>query len=103
MELTDLSLSLGSSSPNNIPEVVATASDTDRILWIMGITQDFTLAGTANLSWGPQVPGYSDLAFQITASEAVPIPGAAWLFASGLIGMIVIRRRTIKEGQKLRG
>ncbi len=35
----------------------------------------------------------SNAAFQITGSSPVPIPSAAWLLASGLIGLVVIRRR----------
>ncbi len=41
----------------------------------------------------PQLGDQSNVAFQLIEGPPVPIPSAAWLLASGLIALVVIRRR----------
>ncbi|MBW1644865.1 MAG: DUF4465 domain-containing protein [Deltaproteobacteria bacterium] len=44
-------------------------------------------------SWGMNTPGYFALD-DLNGTAPVPIPGAAWLLGSGLLGLVGIRRRT---------
>lgn len=45
---------------------------------------------SCSVSCGPQTP-FSE--FEVTGASAVPLPAAAWLFGSGLLGLISIARR----------
>jgi len=93
LQLTNLSLTIGG-SPNSLPEVVANSSDPTKILWLQGITtQDFILTGTAALSWTGTTPQRSNLAFQLKATNATPIPGSVVLLGSGLLGLGVLGYR----------
>jgi hypothetical protein len=44
---------------------------------------------------GPYIVYYDDFSFTPAASP-VPIPGAVWLLGSGLVGLVVVRRRSKK-------
>jgi hypothetical protein len=84
---------------------ISTATGSNRdVVWLLlsdfgDLTGGFILTGNVSLAWtlnpDPNL-NQSKLAFQIKGSDApvVPIPGAVWLFASGLIGLVVIRRKT---------
>jgi len=68
-------------------------------LVISGITGDFTLTGSARLSWSAR-PGGSGLAFQLKMYEAPPPPGAGvptpaafGLFGLALAALAALRRR----------
>lgn len=86
---------------------VSTATGSDRdVVWLLlsdfgDLAGGFVLTGNVALAWtlnpDPNL-NQSRLAFQIKGADApvVPIPGAVWLFASGLIGLMVIRRRIKK-------
>ena len=37
--------------------------------------------------------GYGEASFSLTVPHATPIPGAAWLLGSGLVGLVGIRRK----------
>lgn len=46
-----------------------------------------------NGRWGPLGPDGAGIPGSWSAVQAVPIPAAAWLFSSGLIGLITLVRR----------
>ncbi|MCP4693736.1 MAG: hypothetical protein GY859_37225 [Desulfobacterales bacterium] len=52
-------------------------------------------AGTYLIGFGDGI-GDSDYDDLIIAAKAVPIPGAVWLFAAGVIGIIGVRKKTGK-------
>ena len=74
-----------------------------------GLTAGWTNFGLVNLTAGPDVSGgvtveftaicgadagcFSNLAIDNVTVSAVPVPAAAWLFGSGLLGLIGIARR----------
>ena len=51
---------------------------------------EFTLSSSDVGSFGMNTPAY----FAMDCLNAVPIPGALWLLAGGLIGLMGIRRKT---------
>lgn len=44
--------------------------------------------------------GYDSIVFSSSASSPVPIPETFWLFSSGLIGFIGMRKKSIKSSVK---
>ena len=76
---------MNSSSVSFIYGIEAAAGDNSvrNLLIDGGHLADATLEGGGD-------PGFE------TPVNVVPIPGAVWLFASGLIGLVAIRRRTLK-------
>ena len=56
---------------------------------------NFTLTGTLVFDWGSKAPKSGDLDFRVgvAGQTVVPIPAAAWLFASALVGLASMQRR----------
>ncbi len=53
--------------------------------------------GINAIMWFGTLPGYADDQLDIPmAASSVPVPAAAWLLGSGLLGLVGIRRRTDK-------
>jgi hypothetical protein len=58
------------------------------------LSDGFTLNGKVTLDWTGAAPTHSNLAFQIKGANVapVPLPGAALLLASGLLGLGWLKR-----------
>ena len=72
-----------------------TASETDNGLLEIVATGTLTLLGF-NDTPGSFVFNETGLTFSAQAVSEVPLPAAAWLFGSALMGLVAVRRRAVK-------
>ena len=66
-------------------------------LWTTGLSGDLDLAFQFDLVASGLNDGYSLNLIAGVTSSPVPLPASVWLFASGLLGLLVVRRRTRRE------
>ena len=73
----------------------AVQDDADDLWWELSDPNFYFLVN--GVEYFPGVDGYGDHLNAGEGLDTVPIPGAIWLFGSGMLGLIGIRRRTKSE------
>ena len=61
---------------------------------VFGSYLNFNYGGTSNWSF-PEIQNLNPLAYNRTGASSVPIPPAALLFGTGLVGLVGLRKKLI--------
>lgn len=96
-DLSDLLLQIGADAENILAGNTVLDGDSDgEYLLITGLdlSSGFTLSGSALFDIGDNQNGFNT-AYEVKVGylQAVPLPGAFWLFGSGLLGLLAFRKR----------